>query len=517
MGSLPRSLHPQVANPFTNKYRYFICGSQAGLSAFENIPDTLHKRNASFYAVAALTPRDGSRLGKIWLHAPRLQALSTSLREILLSANANVDDENLPSTHLPSLRPEITRKLEEFWEQHRQSSSPKLSSPSDSRPNDDQDSTSHRRRRRGLSESVPFSEAPTTHPANSISLLLDTLGPLVFPLYRQALLRRRILILRKPPLQPLCDFVYLLSILSGIPAVIFDDLPTDPPILDPLFNIGISDILSLETSHPQSYIACTSDDLLATKPHLFDIKVEFAPPHISHTWPNLTTNTGNPLKATHRDLRHYKALRARIHALYEPAILDGASSASSSSGEDDTPDTSLLPHQPAAIAVDWHVPDEASIAEPLPWAAIAYDSFIWWASAGERDVDFQEERDFDHEVLDAAFAPRPFSPLRSRGYRRSGSASAVEGAEGFEMSVVAYFQRLTACALERVGEIVPESMDGERAGEKGWVMKEDLVKMGLDVWSASDREFVQELARVYFGAEVEVQGKSVVCCGIRLL
>lgn len=43
------------------------------------------------------------------------------------------------------------------------------------------------------------------HPMHSIFATLDAFGPLIFPLYREALLRRRILMLQRPPLQSSCE------------------------------------------------------------------------------------------------------------------------------------------------------------------------------------------------------------------------------------------------------------------------------------------------------------------------
>lgn len=44
------------------------------------------------------------------------------------------------------------------------------------------------------------------HPAWSLSILLDTFGPLIFPIYRSALLRKRILISCHAPVRQTCDF-----------------------------------------------------------------------------------------------------------------------------------------------------------------------------------------------------------------------------------------------------------------------------------------------------------------------
>ena len=336
---------------------------------------------------------------------------------------------------------------------------------------------------------------------------------------------------RKPPLRHTCEFVYLISILSALSPALAEELPIAIPSLDPVFTIGIYDITDLEArskaQDQTAWIACTSDELLATKSQLYDIKVEFpasTTESSSSCWPTITTSAGVPLKATQRDLRHYKALRTRLHALYDPASADESYRDDPDSEQEDA---RLLPHQQTdSEATDnyaWIIEDEAAVTESLPFAAIAYDSFMWWASAGERDTDYQEERDFDTDLLDAAFGGLPESPSRRRHSMSMSSHPAPE--ESLEMGLAAYFQRLTTLMLQRMEEVVPrtgrsegsegEEQDGEEG--KGFMMKEDLIKMGLDVWSKSDRGFVEELARRYFDAEVEVQGKSVECCGVRLL
>lgn len=44
------------------------------------------------------------------------------------------------------------------------------------------------------------------HPARSTTDLLDTFGPLVFPLYRALLMRKRVLLICRPPLRQSCHF-----------------------------------------------------------------------------------------------------------------------------------------------------------------------------------------------------------------------------------------------------------------------------------------------------------------------
>lgn len=45
----------------------------------------------------------------------------------------------------------------------------------------------------------------------------------------------------------------------------------------------------------------------------------------------------------------------------------------------------------------------------------------------------------------------------------------------------------------------------------------DMSQMGLDVWSAADRAFVEEFVSVWWGRQAVVRGGRVQCCGVRLL
>lgn len=44
------------------------------------------------------------------------------------------------------------------------------------------------------------------HPASSLPSFIETLGPLVFPLHRAALLRKRILVMTEAPVQTPCNY-----------------------------------------------------------------------------------------------------------------------------------------------------------------------------------------------------------------------------------------------------------------------------------------------------------------------
>ncbi len=47
---------------------------------------------------------------------------------------------------------------------------------------------------------------PPHHPAISLPRLINNFGPLIFPLYRAGLLRKRILMVGEPPVESNCNF-----------------------------------------------------------------------------------------------------------------------------------------------------------------------------------------------------------------------------------------------------------------------------------------------------------------------
>lgn len=176
---------------------YFVHGEHVGVSAFLQEEGDTSQRNARFVSVGLLVPLSYGRLGRSWLHAQTLRALAKHV----------VSD------------PSKTEPLEEFWDAHKlaeaSGKSRMPSSPERIRPSSS--SKSKRRRSRALSDSTgDVSGEPSLtadHPALSMLALLDTFGPLFFPLYRAALARKRILIVDTLPVQRTCNYgMYLVEI-----------------------------------------------------------------------------------------------------------------------------------------------------------------------------------------------------------------------------------------------------------------------------------------------------------------
>jgi hypothetical protein len=234
--SLPSGLH-DVEEDLV----YFMHNDEyAGISAFVNRSAEHWDRNALMLAVGALVPLENGRLGRSWKHAEKLRELAEHL----------------------VIDPTQTQSLDDFWEDYKITEEPTsaTSHPLDMSRQAGESSRSPSRvsvngrikqRDRGISSaSGPVLLGPGLsphHPALSLPTLLDTFGPLVYPLYKAALLRKRILMVTKAPVELSCNFVYDISILSNIPSSIADLLPLEPlpTRLKPLFSVGVHDIDTL--------------------------------------------------------------------------------------------------------------------------------------------------------------------------------------------------------------------------------------------------------------------------------
>ncbi|KAJ5088588.1 Protein of unknown function DUF2347 [Penicillium angulare] len=572
--SLPSGLHN-----VTEDLVYFVDGQYAGISAFVNLPAAEEERNARMFAIGVLVPLSSGRLGKSWRHAPKL-------KELTLKYAADMND---------------LQTLSDYWDAFKigGTESSANESPVESplslrfRPGDKPDG-----RNRTFSDAMvleTFRPALTPfHPASSLPDFLDSFGPLIFPLYRAALLRKRILFMTEAPVHTPCNYVYDLSLLASLPTSLLQTLPTDrtPPLRPrPLFNIGIHDIPFLSTFDPSrtnfdtetdpSWIACSTDSVLTMKPDLYDALVTLPPTYsqqaservfptinlVDHSSTKHNSNQRVQLKATQRDARRYAMLRKGLRQF--------TSNQERSSDTDDSDTESTY--------------SASSIVEPVSWTRLAYTSFIWWASAGENRDGLSEEEEEQQIEQDARLlasveslaysAPTaPFSNSTRRGPNHiDGSAQ-----EPPEVALVAYFRRLTTQIFYTLaGAIARHDNDGDGEteyneapyqddtaeeemdmslsnsrqsipGDDGetpllrqrsriassrrhsgsesnghdhdhdgedpiTITVADMAEMGLDVWSATDRIFVEELVSLWWGRSAYVDSARIRCCGISIL
>ncbi|KAG9679547.1 hypothetical protein KCU99_g1455, partial [Aureobasidium melanogenum] len=469
--SLPSGLHNCHSDLV-----YFVHDQYAAISAFANRPAHESERNAHFAAVGLLVPLTYGRLGRSWLHADHLRRLVDNI----------VDDTDNTNT------------LQQYWEHNRLLNSDHQSLDHDQRLN--------RRKSRALSDAAGLHPTNPTlsqdHPAMSLAHHLHVFGPLIFPLQRAALLKKSILIMSSAPVQAACNLVYNLSVLSNIPPSAADLAGKKEALypLRPLFNVGIHDIDNLSQlatkSKPQnSWIACSTDDILATKSKLYDVLVEL-PPQTSDTsaarrWPRIRTSTGEDIKATQRDLRRYYTLKRELNRVQHQSQTYSDGEADDSVDDNQSESAPLVPSlQDKNADPDQYIQleGESKLVEPSSWASIAYTSFLWWASAGEKDTLLNDEACQDARLIDDLPLPAPSKHHPGSGKRRSSAHDESEGinvrSQTVAVILIAYAHRLTTLVMETLTEIV-EAADAEAEhGNEGTITihSEDLRRMGLDEW-----------------------------------
>ena len=350
--------------------------------------------------------------------------------------------------------------------------------------------------------------------------------------------------------------------MSSVPKSLSSLLPIDgtPAFrLLPLFNVGVQDIPQLSETNGKtgpSWIACTTDDVLATKPELFDMLVLLPPAHAKNaarkiypklveSSPHLSKNFSSvSLKATQRDARRYQTLRAGLRSMRSSRLDFDAEAVTY-----DEDASSIISQASSTLS-------STSVVEPVPWSLVAYTSLIWWASAGEKrsgpNEEEEAEQDQDHSLL-----------MSGSNTMEAVAPGSAEQDLTPEVILLSYFQRLTSLIFTTISdaisrqdgeevrrddqrsldeyhdtEIEETAVDGEAEADQTAVddddtqplnrgeveqdepieiSQEDMAAMGLDIWSAADRTFVEELAKLWWGRTAAVKGGRVECCGFRLI
>lgn len=332
------------------------------------------------------------------------------------------------------------------------------------------------------------------------------------------------------------------------------------------------------------------------KPDLYDVLVTLPAPYTKDApekvYPKLTflipsSKPGTPpsqaeLKATQRDASRYVRLRRGIRNLENNNNSNNQDTAETTADQDDVDSTDAESTY-----------SSSPVVEPVSWTRLAYTSFIWWASAGEKREGLSEEEEEQQIEQDSqlmasieTFLPQPQSedpadPLHQHQQQQQPA----------EVALVAYFRRLTAQifiiladAIARHDANGPEPVEdadtgtgtdtprpyrddpspdetqsqsqsqadddddqapllsqgdadnarknsaatrtptststfGETSSNEDVVMitTEDMTEMGLDVWSITDRVFVEELVSLWWGRQARVDSARIRCCGITIL
>jgi hypothetical protein len=189
--SLPSGLH-NVDHDLV----YFFHDDYAGISAFAKGHAGAEARNAHFIAVGCMVPLYDGRLGRAWLHAHNLICLA---RYVYVFYRSLADLGSILKENSTNMYPLIS-----YWEEHKLDESAGQSSVHQST------FAVAQKVSRTLStatiSSIERQALPSYHPALAITDYLDQFGPLIFPLHRAALLRKRILIIASAPIKQACEF-----------------------------------------------------------------------------------------------------------------------------------------------------------------------------------------------------------------------------------------------------------------------------------------------------------------------
>ncbi|KAI5968417.1 hypothetical protein KGF57_000111 [Candida theae] len=357
--------------------------------------------------------------------------------------------------------------------------------------------------------------------------LFKTLGPLVFSIYKQSLLRKNILIFNelhsnseelksssRDNYSTLSSFSYLLSILSVVPKSA--KLP-NPKLhsQQPLYNIGLnelsSNLLEKYKNSENGYIAVTSDEILKDHP-IYDVGVEI----------------GDTVKAFARDKTAIKATIRDYHkfqVLYSDFITenfdftnnsnvstDDLNSVSSRTETEEGSVHSFSPRATAAAAaaaakfctsISHQINNEPlwwrqDSVEPVSWTESIWSAFSWFASAGQQlnieedSPDLQLNKQTD--LLDL-------------------------------LNVVGYFHQLTSKWLNYIDEAIEEEYHNKfDSSEDGQLLNkvelrlsyQDMIDMELDPYSQQDAQFLKEFVMLYYQDRVESvevgYNLSNICC-----
>jgi hypothetical protein len=250
----------------------------------------------------------------------------------------------------------------------------------------------------------------------------------------------------------------------------------------------------------EGWAACTTDEIIATKPKLYDIIVElpqtYDAPAQQRRWPRIRTSDGALMKASQRDVRRYRLLHRELFQQR-----NRSQAAPETYTDDDNDEAAPLISRDEVDAKraddDYNEAYDDSVVESMTWSRLAYLGFMWWASAGETDAYTTAERDIDRELI----------------------GDLAEYSQTVETAVIAYFHRQTSLLIQTLSQLIEGDRDeeGDSAdGEALVIDRTELSRLGLDTWSEADRAFVQEFGTLYFGRRVEVRGNEVDCCGLRV-
>ncbi|CCE78471.1 Piso0_001094 [Millerozyma farinosa CBS 7064] len=372
-------------------------------------------------------------------------------------------------------------------------------------------------------------QAITYNPLNKIPALFHVLGPLVFTLYKQALLRKRILIFHqdsyKIDYHTAGVFTYLLSLLSLFPRSA-DTSVSGQYFSTPLYYVCLHDLNDL-SEMTNSTISVTSDTILMYQENAYDFAVflpseENESPFILKA-EDIVGKSESPasmynkrVRASLNDYHNMKQVYKNTVGNFSPYFQGEDQTSIKTTDSNISSDNSTIAcpnYNPAPINEPSWWYNEA--VESMSWMAYIWNAFSWFASAGAVYPEFNNIIESESSSGDIA------------GSSRDGATNVLLPL----LEVVFSFHKITNRLITIVNEsieeeirdvdcsmesIMPESPDPDNSfttpGKVDLELScDDMELMGLDPYSRTDLDFITGFVREYWGPSVDTVD---VCTGI---
>ncbi|KAG0349752.1 hypothetical protein BG005_010713 [Podila minutissima] len=531
--SLPSGLHNT-----TEDVIYFRLEGCMGLAVYVNVESNrAEHRGAQMIALGILVKpsTETGRCGQVWRHT---QFLKSQVRSHV---------EQFADTEI----------LSEYFNAHKTQPPPPGSSSSNKR---DSFRTFNRRR---VNRSFTLSEPPiipsqflgdmpepqeseeihASHPSHYYLEHVLAMGPSIFVLWKAALLKKRILIYTPPPVETACLAVYNTCLLATIPfGTVASPRAKSGDRIQPLFCVGIHDMDTMMKA-TSGYVACTTDKLFLFKPQLFDVLVEIPasqPPQETYHIPKQT----GPRISIVRESRGERSLKEvgphlvdnrRYFTLFQQmsrsrrrqsSIQRRLRAEGSNMGTDYAWSGAHPENNGGVLSREstLEVGQESGFKMSDTLRKMVTGGWWWWYGSDEDEEEYQpflQENEQNHAVQDIVSDQR-LSGAHLQILQRPHADSDTEA--------IRFFHHLTQTLLSDLGRLISyketaaifnqdDHDDDEEGAHPVEITKEDMRDLGLD--PLNDADFVQELAQMYFGTQVEVQGGGlmwgcgqVLCCNL---
>lgn len=324
-----------------------------------------------------------------------------------------------------------------------------------------------------------------------------------------------------------------------------------------------------------SWIACSTDSVLTMKPELYDALITLPPPYsqqatervfpqisfMNHAVSRNASNHSIQLKATQRDARRYAMLRRGLRQF--------SSDRSASETEDDSDADSTYSSSPVVEPLSWtrlayrsfiwwasagenrdglsEEEEEQQIEQDARLLA-SVESLAYPTSTGRRATHSEDPGQEPPEValvayfrrlttqifftlagaiarhdsdgrgddLEDAYGEAPYTDDPAdddTDLSLSNSRQSILGDEGN----TPLLRQRSNHANHSSGRGYRSAQDTSGAEDPITITIADMAEMGLDVWSATDRIFVEELVSLWWGRSAYVDSARIRCCGISIL